>query len=280
MALACCELIYVSWSKFLKFVVAWWRHVDQHSLLPRDRKWQHISRDLIGHFSKWHRIYGSLFKINIAVTRFRWNIMRPGKSQQKHINFIISLTQFLQNHVYFPCHERPHVSRVHVIRGRFIRVSLYQTASCFTRWYPGHLHDDVMKWKHYPYYWPFVRVIHRLPLDSPHMGPVQVMVMVCRWSVPIHHLRQYWIIVIWQQNSIEIFCVKKMHWKYFIWNVLPSPQLVTLPTNLIRSYINIKMGIAFTSVGLQPDDAICRDSYEVPVTYGVVFHNFQIVKES
>ena len=40
------------------------------------------------------------------------------------------------------------------------------------------------------------------------------------------------------------------------------------------------MGIAFTSVGLQPYDAICRDSYEVPVTYGVVFHNFQIVKES
>ena len=31
-------------------------------------------------------------------------------------------------------------------------------------------HDDVMKWKHFPRYWPFVRGIHRLPVNSPHKG--------------------------------------------------------------------------------------------------------------
>ena len=32
------------------------------------------------------------------------------------------------------------------------------------------IHDDVIKWKHFPRYWPFVRVIHRSPVNSPHKG--------------------------------------------------------------------------------------------------------------
>ena len=31
-------------------------------------------------------------------------------------------------------------------------------------------HDDVIKWKHFPRYWPFVRGIHRWPVKSPHKG--------------------------------------------------------------------------------------------------------------
>ena len=31
-------------------------------------------------------------------------------------------------------------------------------------------HDDVIKWKHFPRYWPFVRGIHRSPVTSPHKG--------------------------------------------------------------------------------------------------------------
>ena len=31
-------------------------------------------------------------------------------------------------------------------------------------------HDDVIKWKHFPHYWPFVRGIHRFPVNSPHKG--------------------------------------------------------------------------------------------------------------
>ena len=33
---------------------------------------------------------------------------------------------------------------------------------------PHYDHDDVIKWKHFPRYWPFVRVIHRSPLNSRH----------------------------------------------------------------------------------------------------------------
>ena len=31
-------------------------------------------------------------------------------------------------------------------------------------------HGDVIKWKHFPRYWPFVWGIHRSPVNSPHKG--------------------------------------------------------------------------------------------------------------
>ena len=31
-------------------------------------------------------------------------------------------------------------------------------------------HDDVIKWKHFPRHWPFVRGIHRWPVNSPQKG--------------------------------------------------------------------------------------------------------------
>ena len=40
---------------------------------------------------------------------------------------------------------------------------------CFCSWWLS-VHDDVIKWKHFPRYWPFVRGIHRSPVNSPHKG--------------------------------------------------------------------------------------------------------------
>ena len=47
-------------------------------------------------------------------------------------------------------------------------------------------HDDVIKWKHFPRYWPFVRGIHRSPVNSPHKGRGALMLpLICarisRW---------------------------------------------------------------------------------------------------
>ena len=39
-----------------------------------------------------------------------------------------------------------------------------------TRSYCGTWHNDVIKWKHFPGYWPFVWGIHRSPVNSPHKG--------------------------------------------------------------------------------------------------------------
>ena len=40
-------------------------------------------------------------------------------------------------------------------------------------------HDDVIKWKHFPRYWPFVRGIHRSPVNSPHKGQWRGALMFC-----------------------------------------------------------------------------------------------------
>ena len=45
-------------------------------------------------------------------------------------------------------------------------------------------HDDVIKWKHFRRYWPFVRGIHRLPVNSPHKGQgrgVLMFSLICTW---------------------------------------------------------------------------------------------------
>ena len=46
------------------------------------------------------------------------------------------------------------------------------------------LHDDVIQWKHFPRYWPFVRGIHRSPVNSPHKGQWRGALMIsliCAW---------------------------------------------------------------------------------------------------
>ena len=78
----------------------------------------------------------------------------------------------------------------HVWFEKLIRVSWW----CFLHHYPklrtikgylGRLHEDVVKWKHFPHYCPFVRGIHRSPFDSPHKGQWRGALMfslICAWT--------------------------------------------------------------------------------------------------
>ena len=54
----------------------------------------------------------------------------------------------------------------------------YSTSDC-SLW-----HDDVIKWKHFQRYWPFVRGIHRSPVNSPHKGQWRgalIFSLICVW---------------------------------------------------------------------------------------------------
>ena len=48
------------------------------------------------------------------------------------------------------------------------------------------IHDDVIKWKHFPRNWPFVRGIHRSPVNSPHKGQWRGALMFSLMSVWIN----------------------------------------------------------------------------------------------
>ena len=59
-----------------------------------------------------------------------------------------------------------------VIPKRLMRIRRTLTTMLTNRWInvQVYMHDDVIKLKHFPPYWPFVRVIHRSPVNSPHKG--------------------------------------------------------------------------------------------------------------
>ena len=51
-------------------------------------------------------------------------------------------------------------------------------------WCLVEMHDDVIKWKHFPRYWLFVRGIHRSPVTPPHKGQWRGALMfslICAW---------------------------------------------------------------------------------------------------
>ena len=84
-------------------------------------------------------------------------------------------------------------------------------------------HDDVIKWKHFPRYWPFVRGIHRSPVNSPHKGRWREALMfslICAWmndwvnSGEAGDLRSYCThYVVTVMNMVySIFCSMRTHW--------------------------------------------------------------------
>ena len=60
--------------------------------------------------------------------------------------------------ITYPC---PHVENTVMLVARLSCTRLMTTI-----W--KNSHDDVIKWKHFPRYWPFVRGIPRSPVNSPH----------------------------------------------------------------------------------------------------------------
>ena len=69
----------------------------------------------------------------------------------------------------------------------YITHLLFWSVMCVSRRsiiYIYRFHDDVIKWKHFPRYWPFVRGIHRSLVNSPHKGQWRGALMfslICVW---------------------------------------------------------------------------------------------------
>ena len=85
----------------------------------------------------------------------------------------------------------------------------------------SHHHDDVVKWKYFPRYWPFVQGIHRSPVNSPHEGQWRgalMLSLICVWingwvnNCEAGDLRRYLahydvtvmiISILWDQKSLK-----------------------------------------------------------------------------
>ena len=69
----------------------------------------------------------------------------------------------------------------HVMRPRYIKPALI---TAIPKIHQNAKHDDVIKWKHFPRNWPFVRGIHRRPVNSPYKGQWRRALMfslICVW---------------------------------------------------------------------------------------------------
>ena len=96
-------------------------------------------------------------------------------------------------------------------------------------------HDAVIKWKHFPRYWPFVRGIHRSPVKSPHKGQWRRALMIsliCAWiNVWVNdreagglrrHRAHYNV-------TVMIFAISQPSFSIhiFFWNLLSGVQLTS-----------------------------------------------------
>ena len=96
-------------------------------------------------------------------------------------DFLYNIYVYMENGLSFPkstpirnhrlltrlCHDYKNFENIH-------RLTLQSMQS----------YDDVIKWKHFPRYWPFVRGIHRSPGNSPHKGQWRGTLMfslICVW---------------------------------------------------------------------------------------------------
>ena len=95
------------------------------------------------------------------------------------------------------------------------------------------LHDDVIKWKHFPRYWQFVRRIHRSPVNFPHK---------CQWRGALMFSLNYIRINSWVNNGEAGDLTR--HRAHYDVTVLGCWTHYLIPTSALSYYFDL----AFTSL--------------------------------
>ena len=113
-------------------------------------------------------------------------------------------------------------------------------------WILGH-DDDVMKWKHFPRYWPFVRRIHRSPVNSPHKGQWRGVLMfsvICVWingwvnnrqAGDLRHYHAHYDVIVMAINVQGCKCIIKRGYGLF-WCFIALSYGLTIRCTIYRLY--------------------------------------------
>ena len=96
-------------------------------------------------------------------------------------------------------------------------------------------HDDVIKWKHFPRYWPFMWGIHRWPVNSPHKGQWRVALMfslICAWMSLSKQSWGWWFETpsrpLWRHSNdigMKQFYISYLHYLNISLVTVPSQQM-------------------------------------------------------
>ena len=122
------------------------------------------------------------------------------------------------------------------------------------------LHDDVIKWRHFPRYWPFVRGIHRSPVNSPHKGQWHRALMfslICVWNKRLNKQSWGWWFEtpscsLWRHRNETTFLFQS---RKRVFLLLAPQEVVILTTSSIASNENfVNMTFSFQGYGGYPID--------------------------
>ena len=121
-------------------------------------------------------------------------------------------------------------------------------------------HDDAIKWKHFPRYWPFVRGIHRSPVNSPHKGQWRGALMFFYLRLNKWLSKQWWgwwfetlSCPLWRHRNVVYVCVS-------CFDILIC-QVYSLKLSVMgvlsRQHIE---AVTFKSMFLWENELLCFDS--------------------
>ena len=107
-------------------------------------------------------------------------------------------------------------------------------------------HDDVIKWKDFPRYWPFVRGIHLSPVNSPHKGQWRgsllslILVWISDWvnnreAGDLRRYRAHYDVIVMQTLTRR---------RVFSWNVSSWKTRHSFPTQSISSLLMTRWHMA------------------------------------
>ena len=82
------------------------------------------------------------------------------------------------------------------------------------------VHDDVIKWKHFPRYRPFVRGIHQSPVNSPHKGQWRGALMFSLIYARING----WVLKHWGLATHVGISILRNHWLKQWFVISPAPR--------------------------------------------------------
>ena len=119
-------------------------------------------------------------------------------------------------------------------------------------------HGDVIKWKHYPRYWRFVRGIHRSPVNSPHKGQwlgALMISLMCVWingwvnngeTGDLRRYRAHYEVTVMKWYPIQIYqlnCVTQSRWLICL-SPFPSWWIIVMTQTENIDYIWVIISIA------------------------------------
>ena len=132
---------------------------------------KHVKRSI------WlRRTYGVLWCLNLTRVKLWWNIWAFSYWTESEFNSFpprgiavyIRCAFLLFTNVF-------HTLNVFLVFLRHKSLTLSYDSICHL----FHMHDNVIKWKHFPRYWPFVRGIQRSSINSPHTGQWRGALVFC-----------------------------------------------------------------------------------------------------